>query len=129
MMCEEAISNIARALANNKTVETVDFGNWISTRKLETFLNHYALQQPVRSGLRSVRVGCIAFPEEVQMIIKTINCIQILSGQPIPEYPFHVVKYVEADPDGDDDLWHYIAQKVAEGIYNGSYCKCSCGYY
>ena len=36
------------------------------------------------------------------MIIKTINCMQILSGQPITEYPFHVVKYVEADPDGDD---------------------------
>ena len=102
MMCEKAISNIARALANNKTVEMVDFGNWISTRKLETFLNHYALQQPVRSGLRSVRVGCIAFPEGVQMIIKIINCMQLVSGQPMPKHPFHVVKYVEADPDGDD---------------------------
>jgi len=31
------------------------------------------------------------------MIIKTINCMQLLSGQPRPEYPFHVVQYVEAD--------------------------------
>ena len=102
MMCEEAISNIARALANNETVEMVDFGDWITTKKLETFLNNFALQQPIRSGLRCVRVGCRAFPEGLQMIIKKINCMQLLSGQPEREYPFHVVQYMEADPDGDD---------------------------
>ena len=28
--------------------------------------------------------------------------MQLLSGQPEREYPFHVVQYMEADPDGDD---------------------------
>jgi len=101
-MCEEAISNIARALANNKTIEMVDFGDWISTKELGTFLNRFAHQRPVRSGLQRIHVGFLAFPEGLQMIIKTINCMQLLSGQPKAEYPFHVIKYVEAVPDGDD---------------------------
>ena len=44
------------------------------------------------------------------MIIKNINCMQLSSGQPRPEYSFHVVQYVEADPDGDDGFIpaHYV---------------------
>ena len=109
MMNENAIANIAQALGYNETVEMVNFGDWMSTEELAVFLDHYAIQWPVRSGLRRVLVGYKAIPgEEENKIIKVINFMRMRSGQP-PEHSFCVIRYIEADEYGDG--WvpsHYV---------------------
>ena len=99
-MCEEAISNIARALANNKTIEMVDFGDWISTKELGTFLNRFATSAASQVRFTKDSCGIFSISRRVADDLQTINCMQLLSAK--AEYPFHVIKYVEAVPDGDD---------------------------
>ena len=95
MMNEKAIANIAEALACNETVKIIIFGVWISTKELDVFLCHFALQQPVRSGLKSVVVGSNAIPREE--VIGMVHLIRMLSGQQLSEHPFSVIRYIEAD--------------------------------
>ena len=101
MMSDEAIANIAQALGCNETMKMITFGDWISTKELAVFLSHYAIQRPVRSGLRRVLVGYNAFPrEEENEIIRAINVMQMRSGQPLREHSFCVIRYIEADDYG-----------------------------
>ena len=106
-MCKEAIAYIAQALGHNETIEMVAFGESLSTNQLARFLGHYLLHLTLKSTLRRVYVGERAFLTERETeFIRLINIARMPS-----RYPFSVLRYIEADLDGENG-WapsHYVA--------------------